>query len=138
MNRGTAVGCSVFYGVLFMAASTAFYCASPVKFTQKTSNDRAVVLPDSLGKTSTQKQARGNDGDCRKILESYRQLSTVRDSLERVIEKVSEQNTDLRSAARKQIRQLDSLSGIIHTQKEALEKLQELDIKQEQQRSKIQ
>jgi len=138
MNRGTAVGCSIFFGVLFMAASTAFYCASPGKFTQKTSNDRAVVLADSLAKTSIQRQARGNDGDCRKILESYRQLSTVRDSLERVIENVSEKNTGLRSAARKQLRQLDSLSGMINSLKEALEKLQELDIKQEQQRNKIQ
>ncbi|MBN2037962.1 MAG: hypothetical protein JW768_14570 [Chitinispirillaceae bacterium] len=139
MNRGTAVRCSIFYGVLFMAASTAFYCASPGKFTQKTSYDKAEVLADSLAKTNVQRRRQGKDGDeCRKILDSYRQLSTLRDALEREIEDVREKNTDLRSAARKQIRQLDSLSRIINTQKEALEKLQELDIKQEQQRRKIQ
>jgi len=114
-----------------------FYCASPGTFTQKTCYDRAVLLADSLAKINVQRQNRGNDCDCREILEKYLRLCTVRDSLERVIGKVSEENKGLRYTARKQIRQLDSLSGMIETQKGAIEKLQELDIKQEQQRSKI-
>jgi hypothetical protein len=137
MNKGTTAKRSVFYGVLILVWGSAFYCASPGKFTQKTIYDRAVVLADSLAKINAQKQRQGYDCDCRQILEKYLQVCTVRDSLERVIGKVSEENKGLRYAARKQIRQLDSVSGIINTQKGAIEKLQELDIKQEQQRSKI-
>jgi hypothetical protein len=55
-----------------------------------------------------------------------------------VVGKISEDNKSLRYMARKQTRQIDSLSGMINTQKSALQKLQELDMKLEQQRSKIQ
>jgi hypothetical protein len=137
MNRGTTVKCSVFYGVLIMVWGSAFYCASPGKYAQKTIYDRSVVLADSLAKINAQKQRQEYDCDCRQILEKYLLLCTVRDSLERVIGKVSEENKDLRYAARKQIRQLDSLSDMIQTQKGVIGKLQELDIKQEQQRSKF-
>jgi hypothetical protein len=143
MNRRTAVKHSIFYGMLILVWGSVFYCASPSTFTQKTCYDRAVVLADSLAKINVQRQ--GYDCDCRKILEKYLQLrekylriSTVKDSLERVIVKVSEGNKGMRYAARKQNWQLDSLSDIITTQKRAIEKLLELDIKQEQQRSKIQ
>ena len=100
--------------------------------------DRAVMLAESLAKIKVQKHERQYYRNCRNILEKYLQLNTARDSLERVIGKISEENKLLRYSARKQVRQRDSLSGMINTQKGALEKLQELDIKLEQQRSKIQ
>jgi hypothetical protein len=100
--------------------------------------DRAVLLADTLAKIKVQKHERQYYRNCRNILGKYLQLSSARDSLERVIGKISEENKSLRYSARKQVRQRDSLSGMINTQKGALEKLQELDMKLEQQRSKIQ
>jgi hypothetical protein len=98
----------------------------------------AIILADSLVKETAGRQDRQYYCNWRNILQKYLKLNAIRDSLERVVGKISEDNKSLRYMARKQTRQIDSLSGMINTQKSALQKLQELDMKLEQQRSKIQ
>lgn len=107
--------------------------------------DKAVFIADTLSRIA-HKQKRQQYRNWKYILEQYLQSAAVKDSLEKVIDKMSEDIKSLRYTARKQSKQIDSLSILINDslsttitkQKKTIEKLQELDLKLEQQRSKIQ
>lgn len=82
----------------------------------------------------------------RRILEQYLNLQAVNDSLQLEISEKDKANKTLYYSARRQTKQIDSLSVrvidslsfIIKEQREKITKLQDLDMKIEQQRSKIQ
>ena len=81
----------------------------------------------------------------KKMLEKYLELQTAQDSLATVITEMEEKNKSLRLFSEKKVRQaaslsaatIDSLSIIIKKQEETINKLKELDVKLERQRSKM-
>jgi hypothetical protein len=106
---------------------------------------RAIAIADTLEKQQDSERMRGYYLNWKNILEKYLALMSSNDSYAYMIEKMSGEIKNLRNSSRKQIKQIDnsmnatidSLSVIIRKQKETINKLQDLDLKIEQQRSRI-
>jgi len=106
---------------------------------------KAVCLADSLLKIHTKEKKRLYFMNWKKMLEKYLELQTAQDSLATVITEMEEKNKSLRLFSEKKVRQaaslsaatIDSLSIIIKKQEETINKLKELDVKLERQRSKM-
>lgn len=107
---------------------------------------KAVILADSLAGKAKERRYLLYYRSWAAVLRKHFVLIAVKDSLETVIKEMDTKNQSLRYATRKKTKLIDSLSlhisdslsVIIMEQKEKIEKLQELDLQMEKQRSKMQ
>ncbi len=107
---------------------------------------KAASLADSLAATTRARRYLLYYQSWGAVLRKHQALTGEKDSLETVIKEINTKNQSLRYATRKRTKQIDSLSQyisdsltvIIREQKEKIEKLQELDLQMEKQRSEMQ
>ena len=97
---------------------------------------QAIALAESLVTMDISFQERVLYSNWKSILLGYLQIQSQRDSLTALIEKSNESTKEIKSLQRRQLKQIDSLSVVVGLQKATIAKLQELDMRLEQQRSK--
>lgn len=107
---------------------------------------KALSLADSLAKMQKNEKKLLQYRNWERILKQYLALETIKDSLEQNITELDKTNKTLRYSSRKKSKQvdslsvvvIDSLSAVIKKQKDTINKLKELDMNIERQRSKMQ
>ena len=97
---------------------------------------QATVVAESLLAMDISFQERVFYSNWKCVLNGYLQIHSQGDSLTAVIEKSNESTKEIKSLQRRQLKQIDSLMVVIGLQKATIAKLQELDMRLEQQRSK--
>jgi hypothetical protein len=97
----------------------------------------ASILADSLARTGFVPGRRQYFLNWKKMLEIYLETCSSKDSFERVLGQISDETKTIRSSFRKQTKLIDSLSAVVDSQKVIIEKLQDLDMRMEKQRSKM-
>jgi hypothetical protein len=98
---------------------------------------KAIILADSLSRSGMVPGRRQYFLNWKNLLGMYLQICSSKDSLGKVIVQVSDETKAIRFLTRKQTKQIDSLCTVINSQKVIIGKLQELDLRLEQQRSKM-
>lgn len=98
---------------------------------------KAITLADSIIQRKGNKHSTLYFMNWKRILADYLQLTASKESLEKEMQEALKKAGTLQGFSQKKIKQIDSLTAIIEQQKQALDKLKELDIKIEQQRTKM-
>ncbi len=98
---------------------------------------KAITLADSILQRKGGRQSALIFLNWKRILAGYLQVSASRDSLEKEMFEASKKAGTLQGFSQKKLKQIDSLTIIIGQQKQALDRLKEVDVNIEQQRRKI-
>ena len=108
--------------------------------------EKALCLADTLSKMQKNEKKQLQYSNWRRILKQHLALESIKDSLEQNIVELDKTNKMLLYTSRRKSKKvdslslvvIDSLSAIIQKQKETINKLKELDVSIERQRSKMQ